>query len=58
MSPHASEGSPPDPPAPSDVLRAGGTARFDPERVIDWFLPSVGLLGLGLVAWLVYIYWQ
>ncbi len=30
----------------------------DPERVVDWFLPTVGLLGLGLVAWLVYIYWQ
>lgn len=24
---------------------------------IDWFLPGVGLLGLGLVAWLVYNYW-
>ena len=30
----------------------------DPEREIDWFLPVVGLLGLGLVACLVYIYWQ
>ena len=32
-------------------------AMSDREREVDWFLPSVGLLGLGLVAWLVYIYW-
>jgi hypothetical protein len=29
----------------------------DPEREIDWFLPCVGLAGLGLVAVLVYIGW-
>jgi|GEM_PF-4626308 len=34
------------------------TAPADPERAIDWFLPAVGVLGLGLVAWLVYLYWQ
>ncbi len=29
----------------------------DPEREVDWFLPAVGAVGLGLVALLVYIYW-
>jgi hypothetical protein len=27
------------------------------ETEIDWFLPAIAALGLGLTAWLVYNYW-
>jgi hypothetical protein len=49
--------------ARSLLAEARGEAQHGRARAIlaateiDWFLPRVGLLGLGLVAWLVYNYW-
>jgi hypothetical protein len=42
-------------PSPDTQARAQKVLR---ETDVDWFLPIVGLLGLGLTAWLVYNYWQ
>jgi hypothetical protein len=51
-----------DPPAPNSTSAPDSAVPAergaDPERKIDWFLPAVALAGLGLVALLVYIYWQ
>jgi hypothetical protein len=43
-------------------LASGADEKQRAERVlteteVDWFLPAVAALGLGLTAWLVYNYW-
>jgi hypothetical protein len=41
----------------ADETRMARARKVLRDTEVDWFLPALGLVGLGVLAWLVYNYW-